>query len=83
MRQRGKPKHPHLTLVDNRTKRVTGMMHLVCRACGDEFSIVLPCSLFMAPAVMKQWGKEHGACLGWQQKARAELLGALLERARR
>lgn len=75
-----KSKTPHLVLVDERKRYPTGQCTMRCVACGDELTVLLPCSLLMLPVVMKQFEKEHRQCLGWLMEARAKLLGVLASR---
>lgn len=76
-----KSEHPHLVMVDERKKRVTGQMTVRCNACDDEFTVLLPCSMLMPGAISRQWAKEHGPCAKIRDRFRAELLGVLQERA--
>jgi hypothetical protein len=43
-------------------------------------TLVLPCSLLMAPAVMRQFEKENEGCATVRDRARALLLRTLLTR---
>lgn len=74
-------KTEHLVLAEQRQKRRTGECHLWCKGCDDYFTFVLPCSLLMAPAVMKQFEREHAECRERVDAARAGLLRVLKERA--
>lgn len=37
-------------------------MPLVCMHCGRGYTLTLPCSISMAVAVSRQFGKEHRRC---------------------
>lgn len=71
----------HLTLKDERTKKVTGQVNVVCRACGDEVSLLLPCSIQMFSAVTREFQREHRDCRHEWEEQRVRLLKVLLSKA--
>lgn len=66
----------HLKVVDERKRRV-----LRCRACGDEFTLLLPCSITMWTTACRQFERENASCREAWDKARVQLLQLLLTRA--
>jgi hypothetical protein len=49
MKKKRQQRDEHLRCVDERKTHRTGEMHLRCLGCGDELTLVLPCSLSMLP----------------------------------
>lgn len=74
---RAKRQTQHLILVDERKTAVTGQMHMRCTACGEEFSVLLPCSLTMPGAIFKQFELEHRYCEDRRELQRFELVSLL------
>jgi molybdopterin-guanine dinucleotide biosynthesis protein A len=71
----------HLKLQDDRRETITGFVHCVCRACGDEFSFCTPCSIPMLSGSMRAFQREHRECLPEWEEQRAALVEALVQRA--
>lgn len=71
----------HLAFADERKETITGHVHLRCRACGDEFSFCLPCSIPMFAGVTKPFEREHARCRPEWERERAGLVEALVQRA--
>lgn len=81
MKKKRQQRDEHLRCVDERKTHRTGEMHLRCLGCGDELTLVLPCSLSMVPVVMREFAKEHRGCRQRFREHRAGLIEVLVQRA--